>query len=122
MQCEKVFCSQTKNGNDGICISNSEKSRNTRLGPGDEKKCYGTLPYTPEGKCDSTATQMVEQFKDTGHPVFKSISALSRRIPKKEGWQRHNTLQCGCCEHRALIPNHSLSESAQYLMSSFELV
>ena len=65
-------------------ISNSEKSRNTRLGPGDEKKCYGTLPYTPEGKCDSTGTQMVEQFKDTGHPVFKSISALSCGILKKK--------------------------------------
>ena len=53
-------------------------------GPGDEKKWYGTLLYTPEGKWDSTATQMVERFKDTGHPVFKSISALSRGILKKK--------------------------------------
>ena len=45
----------------------------TFLGPGDEQKWYGTLPETPEGKWDSTATQMVERFKDTGHPVFKSI-------------------------------------------------
>ena len=27
---------------------------------------------------------MVEPFKDTGHPVFKSISALSRGILKKK--------------------------------------
>ena len=27
---------------------------------------------------------MVERFKDTGHPVFKSISALSRGILKKK--------------------------------------
>ena len=66
----------TRKGNDGICISISEKVEDyakrfsqghwTFLGPGDEKKWYETLPYTPEGKWDSTATQMVERFKDTG--------------------------------------------------------
>ena len=60
------------------------------------RKWYGTLLYTPEGKWDSTATQMVERFKDTGHPVFKSISAWSRGILKKKEWQRRRTLQCGC--------------------------
>ena len=40
--------------------------------------------YTPEGKWDSTVAQMVERFKDTGHPEFKSISALSRGILKKK--------------------------------------
>ena len=48
-------------------------------------KWCGTLPYTPEGKWDSTAAQMVERLKDTGHPVFKSISAWSRGILKKNG-------------------------------------
>ena len=63
-----------------------KEARNTRtfLGPGDEKKWYGTLPCTPEGKWDSTATQMVERFKDTDHPVFKGISALSRGVQKKK--------------------------------------
>ena len=75
-------------------ISNSEQVQNyakrssrghwTFLGPGDEKKWYGTLSYTPEGKCDSTATQMVERFPETGRPVFKSISALSRGLLKKK--------------------------------------
>ena len=46
----------------------------TFLGLGVEKKWYGTLPYTPEGK-------------DTGHPVFKSISALSRGILEKKNGQ-----------------------------------
>ena len=48
----------------------------TFLGPGDEKKWYGTLSR----KWDSPAARMVERFKGTGHPVFKSISALSRGI------------------------------------------
>ena len=83
----------TKRGNSEQCVSNSEKvmkyakrfSRGlwTSLRPGDETKWYGTLSKTLERKWDSTATQMVERFKETGHPVFKSISALSRRILKR---------------------------------------
>ena len=84
----------TRKGNDGICISNSEKVKEhakrfskghwTFLGPVDDMHWYGTLPETPEGKWDSTATQMMERFKDTSHPVFKSISALSRGILEKK--------------------------------------
>ena len=75
-------------------ISNSEKVKEyakrfsrghwTFLGPGDVNKWNGTLPYTPEGQWDSTATQMVERVKDTGHPVFKGIRALSRGILQKK--------------------------------------
>ena len=75
----------TRKGNDGIGVSNSESQGGhwTFLGLGDEKKWYGTHPYTSEGKWDSTATQM-ERFQDTGQQVFKSISALSRGILKKK--------------------------------------
>ena len=54
------------------------------LRPSSEKKWNGTLPCTPEGKWDSTATQMVERFTDTGHPVLKSVGAVSRGILKKK--------------------------------------
>ena len=47
------------------------------------RKEVGTLPLTPEGKWESTATRIVERFKETGHPVFKKLSALSRGILKK---------------------------------------
>ena len=63
----------TKRGNSERCISNAEQVKNyaerfsrghwTFLGPGDEKKWYGTLSYTPEGKSVSIATLMVERFK-----------------------------------------------------------
>ena len=84
----------TKKANDGICISNSEKPRNTRrdsrMDTGrfwvleTKRKWYGTFPSTPEGKWDSTTTQMVNLFKDRGHPVFLSIRASSRGILKKK--------------------------------------
>ena len=31
---------------------------------------WAFLGCTPEGKWDSIAAQMVERFKETGHPVF----------------------------------------------------
>ena len=50
----------------------------TFVGPGDEKKWYGTRDYKPEGKLNSIASQMVQKFKETGRPVFTSVSVLKR--------------------------------------------
>ena len=78
----------TRKGNDEICISNSENVKTyakkfsqghwTFLGPGDEKTWYGESKYPPEGKLNSVASQMAQRFKETGHPVFTSASALGR--------------------------------------------
>ena len=88
----------TKTGNSERCISNSEQIKIygkrfprrhwTFLGPGDGKKWYGSLSCTPEGKCVSTATQMVERLKDLGHPVFKSINVLRGMLKRKGGRER----------------------------------
>ena len=64
--------------------SSGQCSMTSFLGLGDEKKWYGTLSCTRERKWDSTAKQVVKRFKQTGHPVFKSISALSRGILKRK--------------------------------------
>ena len=52
--------------------------------PSDEKMIRN-LGWTLEGKWDSIATEMVGHFKETGHPVFKGIGALSRGILKRNG-------------------------------------
>ena len=72
----------TRKGNDGICIWPKRFTQGhwTFLGPGGEKKWYGTLLCTLK----EHGTQMVKRFKDTGHPAFKSMSALSRGILTKE--------------------------------------
>ena len=69
------------------CISNAEKVKNfskrflpghwTFLGPGSEKKWYGS---SYDGQWDCTANKMVQQFKETGRPIFTATSALSRAI------------------------------------------
>ena len=43
------------------------------------------LNCTPDGKWDSIATEMVVHDKETGHPVFKSISALSGGTLRRKG-------------------------------------
>ena len=66
----------TKRGNSEKCIRirTSYAKRFSRglwtpPGPGDEKKWYGTLSYTPEGKWDSIAAEMVGHFKKKKKPV-----------------------------------------------------
>ena len=67
------------------CFSNSEKVKGfakrvplghwSFLGPGEEN-VYGTHNYKPEGQWNTTADVMVDNFKDSGHPMFRAASAL----------------------------------------------
>ena len=53
-------------------------------GPGEENKWYYDFGSMPEGKCDLCATRMVNDFENSGHPVFKGTSPLDRGILKKK--------------------------------------
>ena len=52
----------------------------TFLGPGPEKKWYGS---SYDGQWDRTANKMVQQFKETGHPIFTATNALSLGMLKQ---------------------------------------
>ena len=93
----------------------------TFLGLGDENKWFGNRNYKPGGKWNSVASQMVPRFKERGHPVFTGAGALSRAILTRLKRKRNQALQCGFFEHSTLIPNHSLSKSAQYVRSRLKL-
>ena len=75
-----------------------------------------------EGKCQDSANMMVEQFEESGHSLFKGVSALGSWNLEDEEHQGDHTHQCGCFEHRTVISNTSLCKSAQYLRSSLTLV
>ena len=76
--------------NDENCIWNAEQVKNyvmkflqgqwTFVGPGTEEKWYGS---SHDGQWDRTANKMVQQFKETGHPIFTATRALSRGILKQ---------------------------------------
>ena len=91
----------------------------TSLGLGDEKKWYGSYNYKLEGKWNSVASQMVQRFNDTSHPVFTSASALSREILRKGRETIHFNADASNTE---FFPNHLLSKSAQYVLSCLKLV
>ena len=58
-----------------------------------KKKCYGTHTYKPEGQWNKTADVMLENFKESGHPIFRGISALNRRERRGGRCRIHFTVE-----------------------------
>ena len=48
------------------------------LGPGSEKKWYSTNKERPRGEWDRVAELTMIKFGESGHPVFRATSPLSR--------------------------------------------
>ena len=55
------------------------------LGPGSEKKWYSTHESKPQGEWDRIAELMMIKFGESGHPVFRATSPLSRGTLKNKG-------------------------------------
>ena len=56
-----------------------------RFGPGSEKKWYSTHVDRPQGEWDRVAELMMIKFGESGHPVFRATSPLSRGTLKSKG-------------------------------------
>ena len=54
------------------------------LGPGEESKWYQGYATYHGGKWDPHASQMEEDFENSGHAVFKEIRVLGRGFVKKK--------------------------------------
>ena len=55
------------------------------LGPGSEKKWYGTYSDKPDGICDKTAEKIMIDFSETAHPIFRAFGALERGELRSKG-------------------------------------
>ena len=55
------------------------------LGLGSEKKWYSIYNERPRGDWDRVAEMMMIKFRESGHPVFRATSPLSRGTPKSKG-------------------------------------
>ena len=55
------------------------------FGPGSEKKWYSTHECKPQGDWDRVAELMMIKFRESGHPVFRTTSPLSRGTLKSKG-------------------------------------
>ena len=55
------------------------------LGPGSEKKWYSISEDSPQGGWDKMAAKMMVTLAESGHPVFRATSPLSRGQLKSKG-------------------------------------
>ena len=55
------------------------------LGPGSEKTGYSTHESKPKREWDRVAELMTMKFSDSGHPVFRSTSPMSRETLNSKG-------------------------------------
>ena len=55
------------------------------LGPGSEKKWYGTHECKPDGQWDEVAENMMINFAESGHLFFRASSASERGELKSKG-------------------------------------
>ena len=55
------------------------------IGPGSEKKCYSGGENSPQGAWDHIADEMLLEFEESGHPIFRATTPLSRGILKSKG-------------------------------------
>ena len=65
------------------------------LGPGSEKKWYSVSADGPQGKWDSMAERMMLEFAESGHPIFRASTPLSRGRLKSKG---HGKLSIHHCD------------------------
>ena len=54
------------------------------VGPGSEKKWYSS-ENSPQGAWDNIAEQMLLEFAESGHPIFRATTPLSRGNHKSKG-------------------------------------
>ena len=55
------------------------------IGPGSEKKWYSGEENSPQGAWDNIADEMLLEFAESGHPIFRATTPLSRSILKSKG-------------------------------------
>ena len=83
-----------KNGNKDECLKNASFVKTfakrfgigqwSFIGPGSEKKWYSS-ENSPQGAWDCVAEEMLLKFEESGHPIFRSTTPLSRGKLKSKG-------------------------------------
>ena len=78
-----------------ICARRFPAGRWSFLGPRLEKKWYSTYNERPREEWDRVAEMMMIKFRESGHPVFRAKSPLSRgTLKSKGGGNLFDTLLC----------------------------
>ena len=84
-----------KKGNEEECVANARVvsilakrfgiGQWSFIGPGSEKKWYSMEENSPQGIWDHIADEMLLEFAESGHPIFRATTPLSRGSLKSKG-------------------------------------
>ena len=88
------------------------------IGPGSEKKWYPS-ENSPQGEWDRIAEDMLLKFAESGHPIFRATTPLSRGKLKSKGKGKvsiHFSAEPDTID--TIYLHCSLCQSAQYLRCS----
>ena len=94
--------------NEKECMSNANlvslyakrfgKGQWSFIGPGSEKKWYSISEDSPQGEWDKMVEKMKITLADSGHPVFRATSPLSRGQLKSKGGGKLSIHNCADLE------------------------
>ena len=73
-----ISCDRKDNKDE--CLKNADYVKTfarSFIGPGSEKKWYSS-ENRPQGAWDNIAEQMLLEFAESGHPIFRATTPLSR--------------------------------------------
>ena len=93
------------------------------IGPGSEKKWYSGEENGPQGAWDHIADEMLLEFAESGHPIFRATTPLSRCIVKSKGHGKlslHFTADYPTID--TVFSHTYFRQAAQYLRSSGEFM
>ena len=89
------------------------------LGPGSEKKRYSISADSPQGEWGRMAEKMMLECGESGHPVFRATSPLSRGQLKSKGGGKLSIQYCADLDTIKTVFRTIISvKSAQSLRSS----
>ena len=102
-----------------VCANRFAHGHWSFLGLGSEKKRYGTHTYKPNGKWDRVAEDVMLNFSESGHPVFRGSSASERGASRSKGKGKLSIHFCGDDKTvEVVLRTMNSRQSAQYLRSS----
>ena len=106
-------------GNDELCVNSSKTSKEyadkfprghrSFLGPGSEKKWYGTHDGKPDVSWNRTAEKMLQNFAGSGHSIFRCTSALERGQLRSKAGAKTAIHFNGCNEDIELLLRTAIS-------------
>ena len=76
-----IHCRSIRDSNAQLVPVHARRFRSGQwslLGPDSERKCYSISEDSPQGEWDKMAELMMVTLRESGHPVFRSTSSLSR--------------------------------------------